>query len=68
MMHNGPAVEQVFCVGPQACLQARVWLFASRYSIVLKGQVTMEELLFSLRHPWRFLESEMLELQRVLSM
>ena len=28
-----------------------------------KGQVTMEELLFSLKHHWRFLHSDMLELQ-----
>jgi len=29
--------------------------------VVFKGRVTMEELVFSVKHHWRFLESEMLE-------
>jgi hypothetical protein len=31
--------------------------------MVLKGQVTMEEILFNLQHHWRFLDSELLDLQ-----
>ncbi|HXH09024.1 MAG TPA: transposase [Alphaproteobacteria bacterium] len=38
-----------------------VLLYTAR--IVCKGQVTMEELLFRLKHCWRFLNSEMLDLQ-----
>lgn len=38
-----------------------VLLYTAR--VVLKGQVTMEEIVFSLKHHWRFLESDMLELQ-----
>jgi hypothetical protein len=37
-----------------------VLLYTAR--VVCKGQVTMEELLFSLKHYWRFLDSELLEL------
>ena len=40
-----------------ACL---VLFYTTR--IALKGQVTMDELLFSLKHHWRFLESDALEL------
>ena len=38
-----------------------VLLYTAR--VVCKGQVTMEELLFRLKHCWRFLDSEMLALQ-----
>jgi hypothetical protein len=38
-----------------------VLLYTAR--VVFKGRVTMEELVFSVKHQWRFLESEMLELQ-----
>jgi hypothetical protein len=38
-----------------------VLLYTSR--MVCKGQVTMEEILFSLKHYWRFLDSDILELQ-----
>lgn len=38
-----------------------VLLYTAR--IICKGRVTMEELLFSLKHHWRFLTSETLELQ-----
>jgi hypothetical protein len=38
-----------------------VLLYTAR--MVCKGQVTMEEILFSLKHYWRFLDSEILELQ-----
>jgi hypothetical protein len=38
-----------------------VLLYTAR--VVCKGRVTMEELVFSVKHHWRFLESEMLELQ-----
>jgi hypothetical protein len=31
--------------------------------VVLNGKITMEELLFNLKHHWRFLDSDMLELQ-----
>jgi hypothetical protein len=42
-------------------LAGLVLLYTAR--IVLKGCVTMEEILFSLAHHWRFLGSELLELQ-----
>ena len=38
-----------------------VLLYTAR--VVCKGRVTMEELVFSVKHHWRFLASEMLELQ-----
>jgi hypothetical protein len=38
-----------------------VLLYTAR--MVCKGQVTMEEILFSLKHYWRFLDSELLDLQ-----
>jgi len=38
-----------------------VLLYAAR--IVYKGRVTMEEILFTLKHYWPFVDSEMLELQ-----
>jgi hypothetical protein len=38
-----------------------VLLYTSR--VVCKGQLTMEEIIFSLKHYWRFVDSETLELQ-----
>jgi hypothetical protein len=31
--------------------------------VICKGQLTMEEIVFSLKHYWRFVDSEALELQ-----
>ncbi len=31
--------------------------------VVCKGRLTMEEIVFSLKHYWRFVDSEALELQ-----
>jgi hypothetical protein len=31
--------------------------------VVCKGRLTMEEIIFSLKHYWRFVDSEALELQ-----
>jgi hypothetical protein len=31
--------------------------------VICKGQMTMEEVVFSLKHYWRFVDSEALELQ-----
>lgn len=42
-------------------LAGLVLLYTAR--VLLKGRLTMEELLFSLKHYWRFLDSELLELQ-----
>jgi hypothetical protein len=42
-------------------LAGLVLLYPAR--VVRKGRVTMEEILFSLKHYWRFLDSELLELQ-----
>jgi hypothetical protein len=42
-------------------LAGLVLFYTSR--IVLKGCETMEEILFSLKHHWRFLDSDLLELQ-----
>lgn len=42
-------------------LAGLVLLYTAR--ILFKGQVTMEEILFCLKHHWRFLTSELLELQ-----
>ena len=38
-----------------------VVLYTAR--VLFKGRVTMEEILFSLKHHWRFLDSELLDLQ-----
>jgi hypothetical protein len=38
-----------------------VLMYTSR--VVCKGQLTMEEILFSLKHYWRFVDSEVFELQ-----
>jgi hypothetical protein len=38
-----------------------VLFYTSR--IICKGRLTMEEILFSLKHYWRFVDSELLELQ-----
>jgi hypothetical protein len=37
-----------------------VLMYATR--VVRKGQLTMEEIIFSLKHYWRFVDSEPLEL------
>jgi hypothetical protein len=42
-------------------LAGLVRLYTAR--ILLKGRVTMEEMLFTVKHHWRFLNSELLELQ-----
>jgi len=44
-------------------LAGLVLMYTAR--VLFKGRVTMEELLFSLKHYWRFLESECLELHRL---
>ena len=31
--------------------------------VICKGRMTMEELVFSLKHYWRFVDAELLELQ-----
>jgi hypothetical protein len=41
-------------------LAGLVPLYTAR--VIFKGRVTMEEILFSLKHYWRFLDSELLEL------
>ena len=38
-----------------------VLLYTSR--VVCNGQLTMEEIIFSLKHYWRFVDSELLELK-----
>jgi hypothetical protein len=38
-----------------------VLFYASR--VICKGRLTMEEIIFSLKHYWRFIDSEALELQ-----
>jgi hypothetical protein len=38
-----------------------VWFYTSR--VVCKGRLTMEEIIFSLKHYWRFVDMEPLELQ-----
>ena len=38
-----------------------VLLYTSR--VMCKGRLTMEEILFSLKHYWRFVDSEALELE-----
>ena len=38
-----------------------VLMYTSR--VVCKGQLTMEEIIFSLKHYWRFVDSEVFELQ-----
>jgi hypothetical protein len=47
---------------PQSADQSQVvLLYTSR--VVCKGQLTMEEIIFSLKHYWRFVDSEALELK-----
>src|SRR5262249_775245 len=41
-----------------------VFFYTSRG--VCKGRLTMEEIIFSLKHYWRFLESEVFELEELL--
>jgi len=38
-----------------------VLMYTSR--VVCQGQLTMEEIIFSLKHYWRFVDSEVLELK-----
>jgi hypothetical protein len=38
-----------------------VLFYASR--VICKGRLTMEEMIFSLKHYWRFVDCEALELQ-----
>jgi hypothetical protein len=38
-----------------------VLFYTSR--VICKGRLTMEEIIFSLKHYWRFVDSELLELQ-----
>ena len=38
-----------------------VLFYASR--VICKGRLTMEEIIFSLKHYWRFVDSEALELK-----
>jgi hypothetical protein len=38
-----------------------VWFYTSR--VICKGHLTMEEIIFSLKHYWRFVDMEPLELQ-----
>jgi hypothetical protein len=42
-----------------------VWFYTSR--VLCKGQTTMEEIIVSLKHYWRYVDSEALGLQRTLS-
>jgi len=44
-------------------LAGLVLMYTAR--VLFKGRVTMEEILFSGKHYWRFLDSELLELQRL---
>jgi hypothetical protein len=44
-------------------LAGLVLMYTAR--VLFKGRVTMEEILFSVKHYWRFLDSELLELQRL---
>jgi hypothetical protein len=38
-----------------------VLFYTSR--VICKGQLTVEEIIFSLKHYWRFIDSELLELK-----
>jgi hypothetical protein len=38
------------------------FVFFSTSRVICKGRLTMEEIIFSLKHSWRFVESEALEL------
>ena len=40
-------------------LAGLILLYTAR--VLCKGRMTMEEILFSLNHDWRFLDSELLE-------
>jgi hypothetical protein len=57
-MHSEDAYYGHLVIRLMGCL---VLFYTSR--VVCKGQLTMEEILFSLKHYWRFVDSEPLELQ-----
>jgi len=56
-VHSEDAYYGHLVLGLMGCL---VLFYASR--VLCKGQLTMEEIIFSLKHYWRFVASEALEL------
>jgi hypothetical protein len=57
-VHNEDAYYGHLVIRLMGCF---VLMYTSR--VVCKGQLTMEEIIFSLKHYWRFVDSEALELQ-----
>jgi hypothetical protein len=57
-MHHEDAYYGHFVLRLMGCL---VLFYASR--VLYKGRMTMNEIIFSLKHYWRFVDSEPLELQ-----
>src|SRR4030095_7260794 len=55
-VHNEDAYYGHLVLRLMGCL---VLFYASR--VICKGQLTMEEIIFSLKHYWRFIDSEALE-------
>ena len=57
-VHNEEAYYGHLALRLMGCL---VLFYTSR--VVCKGRLTMEEIIFSLKHYWRFVDSEALELK-----
>ena len=57
-MHNEDAYYGHLVLRLMGCL---VLFYTSRF--IGKGRLTMEEIIFSLKHYWRFVDSEALELK-----
>ena len=57
-VHSEEAYYGHLVIRLMGCL---VLFYASR--VICKGRMTMEEIIFSLKHYWRFVDSEALELQ-----
>ena len=57
-MHSAAAYYGHLVLRLMGCF---VLLYTSR--VICKGRMTMEEIIFSLKHYWRFVDSEPLELK-----
>ena len=61
-MRRRTATQRALCLPDVLRLMGCfVLMYTSR--VVCQGQLTMEEIIFSLKHYWRFVDSETLELK-----
>jgi hypothetical protein len=61
-MRRRTATQRALCLPDVLRLMGCLVLFYTS-RVVCKGRLTMEEILFSLKHYWRFVDSEALELK-----